>query len=380
MRINLISLARDANDKKSWSGTPYMVMKSLQSKGHMVQVLNFLPDKCPIWHRIIIKLFRYMHSLTGKQYLYWFTDMFQKSLRRQYGKLNVPESDLTFVVGQSFFIPPIMHSNVPIVYLCDATFSAVENYYPEFSHLLGFVSRQGNRICQKALSICDKIIMSSYWAKHHAVEDYKISPELIEVVEFGANLESDLMGQIIKSYTPKQKYKILFSGVHWERKGGDVAVECCDELIRLGYDVELIVAGVEVPITCQRDYMRLVGFLNKNVENEYKEYIKIMEESDFFLFPSHAECSAIALCEAAGFALPVFAYRTGGLENYVSDGYNGALLHESSRGKEFACRINEAITKCQLNNMSANARNLYKEKLNWSTWAQRVDEIIDSIP
>ena len=355
MHINFISLAKDINDKKGWSGTPYMVMKSLQSKGHILHVVNFLPDNTPIWHRVVIRLYRYMSAWNGKRYLYWFTDMFQRSLRRQYRKLNVPECDLTFVVGQSFFIPPMLPSRTPIVYLCDATFSAVENYYPEFSDLFASVSLQGNRICRDALLGCSKIIMSSAWAKRHAVEDYKIAQEVIDVVEFGANLESDLMGRIVKEYTNKHKFTILFSGVHWERKGGDVAVECCDELIRLGYDVELIVAGVDVPASCQRDYIRSVGFLNKNVEEEYKKYVRIMEEADFLLFPSHAECSAIALCEAAGFALPVFAYRTGGLENYVSDGYNGVLLNESSRGKEFASEINEAIIRGLLNDMSANA-------------------------
>ena len=377
MRINLISLAKDGNDKRGWSGTPYMVMKSLQSKGHKVHVMNFMPDSCPVLHRVVIKLFRCMSALTGKQYLYWFTDMFQKSLKRKYAKLNVPECDLTFVVGQSFFIPPMLPSKTPLVYLCDATFSAVENYYPEFSDLFSTVSRQGNRICRKALNGCSRIIMSSEWAKRHAVEDYGISPDKIEVVEFGANLENPMMGRIVKNYAGKKKFRILFSGVHWKRKGGDVAVECCDELIRLGHDVELIVAGVDVPASCQRDYIRPVGFLNKNVEKEYKEYVKIMEEADFLLFPSHAECSAIALCEAAGFALPVFAYRTGGLENYVSDGYDGFLLPESSRGKEFAQKIDEAIVKGLLNDMSANAAELYGRKLNWNTWAQRVDEIID---
>ena len=377
MHINLISLAKDNNDKRGWSGTPYMAMKSLQSKGHEVNVINFIPDDCPIWHRVVIRLFRYLSAFTGKQYLYWFTDLFQKSLKRRYDRLNAPECDLVFVVGQSFFIPPVLPSKTPVVYLCDATFSAVENYYPEFSNLYGSVSRQGNRICRKALEGSSRIIMSSDWAKRHAVHDYDISPELIEVVEFGANLESEVMGRIVKDYTGKKKFRILFSGVHWKRKGGDVAVECCDELVRSGYDIELIVVGVDVPASCQRDYIRPVGFLNKNVEKEYKKYVKIMEEADFLLFPSHAECSAIALCEAAGFALPVFAYRTGGLENYVSDGYNGYLLDESSRGKEFACKIGEAITKGVLNDMSANACSQYRQKLNWGVWAQRVNSIVD---
>lgn len=377
MRINLISLAKDSEDKKSWSGTPYMVMKSLESKGHIINTINYMPEYYPISHRVIIKYFKCISFITKKQYLYWFTELFQRLLKRQYAKLVVPECDLTFVVGQSFFIPPILPLKSPIVYLCDATFSAVENYYPEFSNLYISVSKQGNRLCKKALSSCHKIIMSSIWAKQHAVKDYNITPDLIHVVEFGANLENEMMGQIVRDYTNTKKFKILFSGVHWGRKGGDVAVECCDELIRMGYDIELIVAGVDVPVSWERAYIRPVGFLNKNIEKEYNQYIKIMSEADFLLFPSRAECSAIALCEAAGFALPVFAYKTGGLENYVVDGYNGVLLQEFSGGKEFAYKINEVIKRKLLNDFSANATNLYNHKLNWGAWIQRVDDIIN---
>ena len=294
MRINLISLAKDSNDKRSWSGTPYMVLKSLQAIGHEVNVLNYMPDKYPVFHRIIIRLYGVISRATGKKYLYWFTSLFQKLLKKRYSQLRVLESDLTFVVGQSFLIPPIIPCKTKLVYLCDATFSAVEDYYPEFSDLYKIVSCQGNRICREALLACDKIIMSSNWAKQHAVEDYHISPAKIDVVEFGANIVSVKMGSIERDYSNKQKYRILFSGVHWERKGGKIAVECCDYLISKGYNIELIVAGVDVPMSYERTYIRPVGFLNKNIEKEYVEYVRILEEADFLLFPSKAECSAIA--------------------------------------------------------------------------------------
>lgn len=379
MRINLISLAKDANDKKSWSGTPYMVLSSLQSMGHVVNVINFLPETYPVYHRILIKLYNLLGKLINKQYLYWFTNLFQRLLIRQYSRMSIPDSDLTFVVGQSFFIPPILPCETRLIYLCDATFSAVENYYPEFSRLYKSVSQQGNMLCKKALYACDRIIMSSNWAKEHAINDYHISESLIEVVEFGANLEASKMGQIKREYTNIKKLKILFSGVHWERKGGVVAVECCDYLIQMGYDIELIIAGVTAPAQYSRPYIRSVGFLNKNFSTEYDQYLKIMEESDILLFPSRAECSAIALCEAASYALPVFAYKTGGLENYVKDGFNGYLLPEASHGYDFAIKIDEAIRTSVLQELSDNATTLYRQRLNWNTWRNRVNTIISSL-
>ena len=45
------------------------------------------------------------------------------------------------------------------------------------------------------------------------------------------------------------------------------------------------------------------GFLNKNNPAEYRTLIEIMKTQDIFLFPSKAECSSIALCEANAFGL-----------------------------------------------------------------------------
>lgn len=379
MNINFVSLAKEPEDRKSWSGTPYMVLKSLEKMGHCVSLLNYMPPIPPIFHRIIIKVYSLLGKITNKQYLYWFTNLFQRILKKEYSSTYIPQADLTFVVGQSFLIPTMLPLNTPIVFLCDATFSAVENYYPEFSNIFNVTSRQGNSICKLALENSSKIIMSSEWAKSHAINDYNIPADKISVVEFGANLTCSKIGNISRSYKEISRYRILFSGVHWERKGGRIAIECCDELVRLGYNIQLIVAGVDVPKEFQREYILPVGFLNKNNLTEYDEYIKILENAHLLLFPSKAECSAITLCEAAGFALPVFAYETGGLANYIHDGYNGRLLDIKCGGDAFASAIELAIRTGDIQRFSDNASNLYHERLNWGKWRSRVETIINEI-
>lgn len=379
MRIRLVSLAKDITDKRSWSGTPYMVYNTLKKMGHSVTLMYYVPSVYPLFDRVMNKIFSFIGRLTQKRFLYWFSSLFQRSLKKEIKKCSKIDEDLIFVVGQSFLIPPLLPNDRPIVYLCDATFSAVEDYYPEFSNLFRFSSRQGNRICSKAMHSCCRIITSSHWAKKHAVTDYKIEPSSIDVVEFGGNIDCQEMGHIKKSYSNRKVYKVMFSGVHWERKGGRIAVECCDELKRMGYEIQLIVAGLEIPKLYQRDYVRAVGFLDKNDTHDYEQYISLLKEADFMLFPSKAECSSIALCEAAGFALPVFAYKTGGLDNYVKNEYNGYLLPYNSDGKVFAQKIHQAIYDGQLQRLSDNASRIYREKLNWTVWGEKVNTIIDEI-
>lgn len=42
---------------------------------------------------------------------------------------------------------------------------------------------------------------------------------------------------------------VLFSGVEWERKGGDVAVKSVDRLNQLGVKAKLVIVGIrELPL------------------------------------------------------------------------------------------------------------------------------------
>ena len=60
--------------------------------------------------------------------------------------------------------------------------------------------------------------------------------------------------------------------------------------------------------------MDYVGFLNKNIPEQYQKLITIMGRCNLFLLPTKAECAGIVLCEASAFGLPIFTFDTGGLE------------------------------------------------------------------
>ena len=107
--------------------------------------------------------------------------------------------------------------------------------------------------------------------------------------------------------------------------------------------------------------------------------ISIMREQDIFLFPSKAECSSIALCEANGFGLPCFVYDTGGTGNYVVNGENGYMLPLHCGGAAFAKKIIECIKNTELNKFSSGAVRRYKEVLNWNVWSEKVHKELDKL-
>lgn len=121
------------------------------------------------------------------------------------------------------------------------------------------------------------------------------------------------------------------------------------------------------------------GFLNKNNPEEYHRLIEIMSRQDIFLFPSRAECSSIALCEANAFGLPCFVYDTGGTANYVENGKNGYILPLSASGKDFAEKFEECINNHEFDRLSINARKKYETTLNWNEWSNCVKKAITNL-
>ena len=101
-----------------------------------------------------------------------------------------------------------------------------------------------------------------------------------------------------------------------------------------------------------------------------------MSNQDIFLFPSKAECSSIALCEANGFGLPCFVFDTGGLSNYVINGKNGYRLSVGSEGNDFANKVKTCIENNEIDRLSLGAREFFEMTLNWNVWGEKLKNII----
>ena len=107
--------------------------------------------------------------------------------------------------------------------------------------------------------------------------------------------------------------------------------------------------------------------------------VSIIEKCHCLLLPTIAECSAIAFSESSANGLPIFSHDTGGVRNYVEDGRNGYLLPLGSTGTDFGKKIKECLESGELEQMSKTAKNVYREKLNWKTWGEKVGKIIENL-
>lgn len=383
MRVLVISNSSSADDRCAWSGTVYQAIQGLKRVGFDVDYLDanrdykqtFL-DKviCTYWLRIPAKF----GKLTRMDESYYNVRRFRQTLQN----FDYSPYDIVFVPTHISIVAALPQNiKAKIVHLVDATVDSLFDYYTEFSNLWFHNYWEAHFIGKKAFLRSDLIIASSDWCKKNAVKDYGCDPSKVEVVEFGANIDMKDVPAEQKLIEGKDHLNIYWSGVNWERKGGDVALSCCEELIKRGYNITFHVTGLKLdsPISSHLVTLPYVvnhGFLNKNVKEDYDRLVNIMKEQDIFLFPSKAECSSIALCEANGFGLPCFVYDTGGTGNYVVNGVNGYMLPLSADGIEFADRIVDSIKNKELNKMSSGAVDRYHKHLNWYIWSEKVSALL----
>lgn len=266
---------------------------------------------------------------------------------------------------------PIAHleTDLPTVLWTDATFAGLVGYYPEFSDFAPDTVRKGNAGEQQALDRITLAIYTSNWARDSAIERYGIDPAKAVVVPFGANIEhlptrEDTEAAIAIRRTARP-VRLLFIGGHWERKGGDIAIETAAELHRRGVDVELAVLG-SAPEGDMPSFVRRVPYISKHSDEGRQAMVELFSESHFLLLPSRAECNANVLAEGSAQGLPALATDTGGISTSVREGCNGHLFPMAARGDAYAAAVEKYLgDQAAYDALCRSTYGEYQNRLNW---------------
>jgi hypothetical protein len=132
LRIAYLTIS-DPTDRRSWSGTVYRMARALEKHcGEVVNIGPLLP-RFPKVGRVVNRGIRY---LTGRTYLHTHTAALSRKIGRMASeKLANVNCDVIFAAAASTALAHLT-TNLPIVYLSDATMRLMVDYYPEFSALL----------------------------------------------------------------------------------------------------------------------------------------------------------------------------------------------------------------------------------------------------
>jgi glycosyltransferase involved in cell wall biosynthesis len=364
--------ADDPLDRKSWSGIQYKMFQELSG---YFEVIPSGPIPAN-WKIILIKIFARIGRLVfGKNYNTNHSKIIGKSHIRQIAPLLQRQYDAIFASTASRELSQLT-TDIPVVMSADGTFDLGKDYYPVFSNLFSFSSKESDAVEQAAIDKADEIIYSSEWAATSAIEKYKANKAKVHVVQYGANI--DAIDNKPKPQWHNQCFNILFLAAEWERKGGPIVYETYLLIKEAGYHVKLTICGCK-PHLQQKDGIEIIPFLNKNEKKDLDSFTELMHHSHILFIPTRADCTPIAFSEAAGFGIPVITTDTGGISSIVKNGVNGYCLAYDATPAQYAEAIINIIQNENLyNTLSVNNRRMYEEKLNWQKWGLAVKEIIES--
>ena len=374
MRLRIaFATSNDPTNIRSWSGTSrhmYMGLKSFADVEPICPTLSRL-------QRLSLRRWKPVEILTGKKFLpkhsISYSLMCARYIQR---RLKGKKFDLIFAPAASAEIA-FLKTDLPLVYLSDATFSLMIDYYERFSNLSNSSIEQGNLIEERTLSRASRIIMSSRWAAESVVNNYSISPEKVSVMLFGPNIEIASGKKITRPKKLSPPIRLLFVGVDWSRKGGETACNAMKELNNRGVETYLTVCGCVPPSEFTDSRMKVIPFLDKSKPDELEAFYRLFEEAHLFVLPTRAECSGMVLGEAAAFGLPALTTRTGGLEDAFLDGVSGFLIDSPDDYLEYVEKIISLIKDDRMYPMLCQgALNRSRDVLNWETWTAGVRSVL----
>lgn len=364
-------------NKKSWSGTSYYTYQEIL-KNNEVEIFQFkwpwlLRESLTTQKSFNRRLFK---RQTAVEFLKAYAKYFSKQLTKELRNRPV---DVLFVSASSPLIAYV-ETDIPIIYMTDATFQQLQSYYPHFSNLARYNIRQGIELDKKAFINASHCMLASDWNKNSAIKDYEIGNNKISVVPCGANLDL-IPAKADLDVKATGQCRLLFLGVEWERKGGDIALETFKLLQQKGIDPHLHIIGCVPPhALSQEKNITIIPFLDKNNPDEFQKLHAIFLQTDFLLLPTLAECAGVVFSEASAYAIPSITTDTGGVTTYVRNGINGFTIPLQAGAEAYADKISGLISdKETMTRLKLSARKFYEENLDWGRWGLQFQLIAERL-
>ena len=337
MKLALVSL-NDSTDVLQWSGLNYHIARSLERAGASVVRVG------PLTHQWTtgMKLRRRWYGLWRQAYHANMEPAALDAFGAQARAAIPPDVDAV-VALTSMVAASLSAVRVPVISWDDASPAALANYYSDFVRLSARSARDAEELGQRAARNVKLAMYASEWAAASAREAYGLPADRVAIVPFGANLDElppeDEVHRAISARS-RTRFRLLWVGVDWERKRGDLAIEIAQRIEAFGFKVELTLVGCRPPGDRELpEWVNVEGFVSKRTATGKARLAELYARSHFLLMPSLAEAYGLVYAEAAAFGVPSVATRTGGVPTVVVDGETGILDDAHATAESYVGRI-----------------------------------------
>lgn len=318
----------------SWSGTPFHMLAAFQRAMSVdaVQVRSASPVRAAgravaVASRSVVEADRFAVAYNS------MAARVHRALERKQYSLLISNSTIP-LTG--------VERSIPSTVWTDATYVPYEALYHASDRTLPLVSAIAKRQERRALQSLSLGAFSSRWAEAGANLE---APGLVTVLaEFGPNLAPDAISRVRRRRDDRgagtDRPSMLWIGVDWDRKGGDVALEVLRTLRSRGVRAGLTTIGAGA--SSETEGHRHLGRLSKSSSDDQAALEDALVAADLLLVPSRADCTPIVVSEAAAVGLPVIVTEVGGLGEMVRRHQIGEVVEP---GPELESSLADAVER-----------------------------------
>ncbi len=364
----------DARDPRTWSGTPHFMARGLERHVGDVEYVSPADTRMLTVRRGINRVHR---QLLGRRILpaqsWSIARRFARQAERQIAKIS-PDA-IVAPAGSSLVAD--LSTTLPLVYSSDATVRLMIDYNSRYKNLTLAAIREADALERAAIRRSDLMIYPTDWAARSAIEDYGADPEKVHIVPYGANLAYVPARSEALAARPGPMRRIIFVGVDWAMKGGEITLAAVRDIRTRGLDVELTVVGCSPPAPVTDAGVTFVPFLDKNDPAQAARLSELYLAADLLILPTRCECYGIVFCEAAAHGVPSIATATGGVPDVVQEGITGHTLPHEAGGSDYADVIEGILNDPnQLMALRRSSRDDFEHRLNWDIWGKAVGDLM----
>lgn len=365
----------DPTDQRKLSGVSYSMYHWIKNDFEAVEVLGPVRTR-GFLKSLVGKILRMLPVRYNLDHSYFMAWLYAKAFKKL---ITTSNWDAIFAPRASTETA-LLHTNIPIIYYTDTTFKGLYNYYEWFSGFTKLSVWEGNRIEKLALRNASACVFSSNWAADSARDDYQINPSKIFLIPWGPNLNAIPMREEVLAPKDGHVCKLLFLGVEWSRKGGEITFNAFKILKDKGYKVSLTVCGCTPPPAFKDEDMHVIPYINKNIAQEYHKFHLMMLSHHLLVLPTRAECYGLVFAEASAYGIPSITTDTGGIGAVVQNGINGYRLPLSAGADVFAQTIeNVYFVEHNYRKLNLSTRNFFENELHWPNFTHKLNQVIKKI-
>lgn len=336
MRHILLATVEKPHDPKSWSGTPYNILKALESKFDKVSVLSSpVPKK-----NLFDSLLRIV--LGRNKYPLWMTKSALKAYAKDFDEtIKSVKPDAVLCISSQHLVFARKHK-LPILMISDAPWIAYKEAYQQYESM-PLLAKQYAKHESIAANNVSGVVYPSPWACEQAKQRFDVDENKVHLIPFGANRHcSDSDENVFQHINNKNLGQInfLFIGKDWDRKGGPLALSIIRKMNEAGYLASLDIVGCDPNVDANDLKFSVIhGYLSPDDLEDSLLINNLFKSADFFIVPSYAECYGLVFAEAQSYGIPCITIDSQGIPGVVDHGKTGLIFSKDDNAQFIADEV-----------------------------------------